>query len=298
MELKDKKVDRFSQIVAREFGMLEWNEGKIGAGNDYIQRSVFNAVLGNKKHYSTAIKNIKVIKHTYDSSPTDTRPTYPLVEGAMKDGYYEQVIQSSRDSNGAGTPDLVVCMWSGINRHELLRLSSITNNWSWVVNTWASFGLDLKTLRATPDSLPYIDKQFAESGDGLIVAGYLKRIRNAHMNLRLTIGHMLSVKYLLEAKGIPQLHYLFSQGQYRPLLPVLDWDTFENTNVWWDSLDLSKDQLVAELPVLKSEGFYDLTKRLKLPIGPKDHPLEQAHAHMARRIITDIKNNEFNTAFD
>ena len=38
MELPDKKVQRFSARVCKNFGQLEWNEGKVGAGNDYIQR--------------------------------------------------------------------------------------------------------------------------------------------------------------------------------------------------------------------------------------------------------------------
>ena len=36
MELPDKKVQRFSALVAKEFGVHEWNEAKVGAGNDYI----------------------------------------------------------------------------------------------------------------------------------------------------------------------------------------------------------------------------------------------------------------------
>ena len=51
--------------------------------------------------------------------------------------------------------------------------------------------------------------------------GYMMRIRNAHYNLRLTMGNMMAVKYMLKAKGIPQLQYLFSGGQYKPLLFLL-----------------------------------------------------------------------------
>ena len=59
MELENKKKDRFSNIVCRELGHLEWNEGKVGAGNDYIQRIVQNSVVGYKRHWSTALKNVR-----------------------------------------------------------------------------------------------------------------------------------------------------------------------------------------------------------------------------------------------
>ena len=109
---------------------------------------------------------------------------------------------------------------------------------------------------------------------------------------------MLAVKYLLDAKGINQLHYLFSHGQYRPLLPILDWEIYEQNNFWWDSLDLNRKQIVEELPFLESEGFYDMCLRQNLKIGKRDHPLEEAHRQMAVRIISDIKTNEFNKKFN
>jgi hypothetical protein len=38
--------------------------------------------------------------------------------------------------------------------------------------------------------------------------------------------------------------------------------------------------------------------RQNLKIGKRDHPLEEAHRHMAVRIISDIKTNEFNKKFN
>ena len=63
MELQDKKKDRFSNLVSKEMGHLEWNEGKIGAGNDYIQRTVQNAIVGGKRYWSTKLGTVKTIKH-------------------------------------------------------------------------------------------------------------------------------------------------------------------------------------------------------------------------------------------
>jgi len=294
MELQDKQVSRFSAIVSKEFGYNQWNEGKVGAGNDYIQRTVFNSVINNQLFYNTPLQTLGVKKHKYETR-VKTKGDYIekfMWEDKTKEGSYQQTFQQSKTESGQGKPKLVVCMWSGINRHEILRKSNIADTWSWTINTWSRFGLDPKSLLATPQSKAYCDNQYP-AGVRDTLEGYLKEVRNGHMNLRLTIGNMLAVKYFLQSQGIPQLHYVFSSGQYKPLLPVLDWDVFENTNTWWKGTDIDQQTALRELPVLESEGFYDMTKRLRLPIGSKDHPLEEAHQAMAQRIIEDIRKNEF-----
>ena len=305
MELKDKKKDRFSNIVAREFGIHEWNEGKVGAGNDYIQRTVFNAVLGNKKYWSTRPQPVDAIKYKRKPEPAQKTNSYIADmehwmgdRGDLKDKEhtYVQEINKQREYEKVGTPNLVVCMWSGLNRLETLRKSKVTDDWSWTIGTWAQHYLDPKTLKAAKGSRPYVDAHH-EYVDRKSIEIFMANVRNALYSYRLTIGSMLAVKYLLEAKGIHQLHYLFSHGQYRPLLPTLDWETYEQNNFWWESLDLNRKQLVEELPVLESEGFYDMCLRKGFKIGIKDHPLEDAHSHMANRIIEDIKKNEFHKEF-
>jgi len=310
MELENKKKNRFGNIVAKEMGHLEWNEGKIGAGNDYIQRTVQNAVIGHKRYFSSPLETIGQKTHKYESMvpAVGKRRQFDALRNKLKpreweqdadawydgkiDGVYKQVFQNNRTYEKEGWPDLVVCMWSGINRLENLRYSAITKDWSWVVSAWGQFTLEKDNWKAGLDSTVYIDKQY-EPGESDYYRGYVMRIRNANYNLRLTIGNMMAVKYMLKAKGIPQLHYLFSSGQYKPLLPLLDYKTYENTNNWWDSMDLNRQQCVDELPFLESEGFYDMAQRNKCRFGVKDHPLEKAHALMAERIIGDIKKNEF-----
>ena len=204
--------------------------------------------------------------------------------------HYGQQFQTCREYEKEGWPDLVVCMWSGINRLENLRLSNLTGDWSWCVSAWNSMGLELPTYKAKRTSTIYIDQQY-EPGEDNYMRGYMMRIRNAHYNLRLTMGNMMAVKYMLKAKGIPQLHYLYSSGQYQPLLFLLDEPLYENTNNWWDSLDIDRKTAVEELPWLESEGMYDMAERLELPIGERDHPLEEAHAAMAQRILGDIEKH-------
>ena len=52
-----------------------------------------------------------------------------------------------------------------------------------------------------------------------------------------------------------------------------------------------------ELPHLKEEAFYDMCKRKKVPFGPKDHPLEEGHRLMAKRIIGDIYAKKLDKVF-
>ena len=308
MELQDKKKTRFSNLVSRELGVLEWNEGKVGAGNDYIQRVVQNAIIGHKRYWSTELNNVKHIKHVAKvadkslitkadrNNLTKSIDPYkmftdPTVEVPMTEVHYGQQFQNNRQYEKDGWPELVVCMWSGINRLENLRMSNLTGDWSWCVSAWNKFALEPKTYKAKDTSSIYIDNQY-EPGEDNFMRGYMMRIRNAHYNLRLTMGNMMAVKYMLKAKGIPQLHYLFSGGQYKPLLFLLDEPVYENTNNWWESLDLDRKTAVAEMPWLETEGFYDQTLRLKQPIGGRDHPLEEAHASMAKRILGDIEKYE------
>jgi len=305
MELQDKKKDRFSNLVSKEMGHLEWNEGKIGAGNDYIQRTVQNAIVGGKRYWSTKLGTVKTIKHRYTTKRYKKGVNgNQLKVGAWEEdanqwfepqdmvGTYQQTFQVNKQEEKEGWPDLVVCMWSGINRLENLRLSSITNDWSWAVAAWGETKLEVPSMKSSWDSKLYVDRQY-EVGEEEFYRGYMLRIRNAHYNLRLTLGNMMAVKYMLKAKGIPQLHYLFSGGQYRPLLHLLDEPVYENTNNWWEALDINRATAVAELPWIDSEGFYDMAKRKKCRIGVKDHPLEDAHQLMAERIIGDIKKNGF-----
>ena len=295
MELRDKKKDRFSAIVSRELGHLEWNEGKVGAGNDYIQRSTQNAIIGRKMYWSTLIKDVSTHKHTdrvffEKELPPNQRNTLGVDRSGVLKSEYKQIFQKNKEYDKVGWPDLVVCMWSGINRLENLRLSNLTGDWSWCVSAWGRMALEKPTYKAKKTSTVYIDQQY-EPGEDNYMRGYMMRIRNAHYNLRLTLGNMMAVKYMLKAKGIPQLHYLYSSGQYRPLLFLLDEPIYENTNNWWDSLDIDRKTAVTELPWLESEGMYDMATRLGHPIGERDHPLEDAHAAMAERILGDIKAN-------
>ena len=103
---------------------------------------------------------------------------------------------------------------------------------------------------------------------------------------------MISLKYFFEAQKIPYLFYNMSDGQYGRILDRLDEARREGANIDWDIVHMTKDDYMRELPHMKEEAFYDMCKRHKVPFGPKDHPLEEGHRIMAKRIIDDIYKYE------
>ena len=67
LELLDRRKTRYATHVCREFGALQWNEAKVGGGNDYIQRTIFNAILQGRKHWNIPVENIDTTTFEYDT---------------------------------------------------------------------------------------------------------------------------------------------------------------------------------------------------------------------------------------
>jgi hypothetical protein len=88
-----------------------------------------------------------------------------------------------------------------------------------------------------------------------------------------------------------------SDGQLNPTLDTLDEDRLEGSNNVWIVEHMKKKDYLKELPFLKEEAFYDMCKREKVPFGPKDHPLEDGHKLMAKRIIGDIYDKKLDKIF-
>ena len=256
-ELENKFEDRYSTLVVKHFNTGEYNHAKVGGSNDRIWRTTLNGC-------------------------TKMRPR------------------------------LVIIMWSGINRQEYLAEGGYFKNSMiledeppydtrkkhrpasprWRQSNWIEHKMNPRTLKMYDAS--NLDKDPDQDDRHYhYLNGYAKYIRTVRWNLKYTVAHMLSTKYFLEAKRIPYLFYLFSAGQYKPFLYLLDEFYTEAANHVWTSVELSKKQIVKELPVLKTDGFYDLVKKAKLPIGIKDHPLEEGHRLMADIIIKDIKKYEY-----
>ena len=92
----------------------------------------------------------------------------------------------------------------------------------------------------------------------------------------------------LQQKGIPYLFYNMSDGQIHPSKRILNEDRKEGANTVWKVKHIKEKEYYNELPHLKEEAFYDMCKRAKVPFGAGDHPLEEGHRLMAKRIIQDI----------
>ena len=199
--------------------------------------------------------------------------------------------------------DLVIIMWTGINRMEYLQTggnisgnkhksSKQTSVPRWRATNWQDFALSHRELKIDREKTNLFRHPDQTDHEYLILNGFMKELRHIRWNLKYTISYMLSTKHFLEARGIPHLFYTFSSGQYKPFLYLLDEEYLEAANNYWDSLELSKKQILNELPCLEADGFYDMTQKAKLPIGRKDHPLEEAHAMMADRVLQDIENED------
>lgn len=197
--------------------------------------------------------------------------------------------------------DLVVIMWTGINRVEYLQTGEnfggnihkpkeTIDKPRWRATNWANHVLAHQSLEIDKKETNLFKHQDQSDGHFHYLNGYMKEVRNVRMNLKYSISYMLSTKYFLESIGTPYLFYTFSAGQYKPFLYLLDEEYLESANNYWDSVELSKKQVVKKLPFLLEDGFYDIVKKAKLPIGEKDHPLEEGHRLMADIIIEDIAN--------
>jgi len=191
-------------------------------------------------------------------------------------------------------PKLVVIMWSGPNREEFFQYAR--GKWGWKNATWKNYTVDKDTLQANSkcNSSKSVDQSKVHYDS---LNNYMKNVKNVPWNLRYTLQYMLSVKYFLEAMGVPYLFYTFSRTQYVNYLDILDWETWDCTSADSVSIELSKDQILKELPFIQEPGFYDYCKMHDLPIGLKDHPLEEAHEWMANKIVKDIKKNGLDKRF-
>lgn len=200
--------------------------------------------------------------------------------------------------------DCAIIVWTGVNRMEYLQAgenksgnifkpSNDIQVPRWRATNWKTYAL----RHAHGDQIDKSKTNLFKHPDQtdheyLILNGFMKELRHIRWNLKYTISYMLATKYFLESLDIPYLFYTFSSGQYKPFLYLLDEDYLEAANNYWQSLELSKKQVVKELPCLLEDGFYDMAQKAKLPFGEKDHPLEAAHRMMADRIVKDMKHND------
>lgn len=273
-ELKDpSRVDRWSNLVARELGMFDCNEAKIGGSNQRIQRTTINAILQGV-NYIEKRKDVRIKSKTYKNN--------------AKVDFLDNRFEVGREK-----PALAVIMWTGVNRWEHLngaREHSIYKGafpYHWQNVNWNEMTYDKKTLLPSLKSEvkwdPWVHPSFRKAGTEFMM------MRNLVWALKDTINNMLAVKYFLQAQDIPQMHYVWHKQHYWTILEALNTEVWEAANVLWPALDLNKEQVLKELPFLKEEGFFEMCKKNGYPLGKLGHPLEEGHKAMAERVLKDYE---------
>lgn len=260
----EKIRDQFVSLVSEEFNQDWIRHSKVGGSNDRIHRCVIDDFCNSSEGVLGA------------PGPTNNRTS--------------NIISYAPEGHKA---DLVIILWSGINRMEYL--NSITNTWrqsAWIRHRMApSYPFQLSN-----DSSIHYHPDMTRSMHSAL-EGYCKKVRFGTANLLESLNYMISVKYILESKGIPYLFYNLSDGQINPVKETIDNKRLEGANITWENQQLNWAQYCKELPHLEEEGFYDMCKRNNVPFGPKDHPLEEGNRLMANRIIKDIYDKNLDKVF-
>lgn len=215
----------------------------------------------------------------------------PWWDNAKVGGSNDRIWRTTMDDMIRKPAKLVIIVWSGFNRFEFL-----DNLQTWRSAVWVRYRFDKLNLHVSDDSeVHFHPNMVLKQWEG--INGYGKYGRSMRYNLINSLNHMISIKYFLECKGIPYLFYKMSDGQLNPTLDTLDEDRLEGSNNVWIVEHMKKKDYLKELPFLKGEAFYDMCKREKVPFGPKDHPLEDGHKLMAKRIIGDIYDKKLDKIF-
>lgn len=186
---------------------------------------------------------------------------------------------------------LVIIVWSGLNRFEYL-----DDRNAWRSAVWVKYMFDKKSLKISEHSETHFHPRM-KLKQWKAINQYAIHVRSMRYNLLYSLHYMVSTKYFLEAQGIPYLFYNMSDGQFTPSKRILDEERTEGANTLWKVKHMKLDDYMRELPHMKEEGFYDMCKRKNVPFGPKDHPLEEGHKLMAKRIIGDIYDKKLDKVF-
>ena len=260
-QLEHNLRDSWPAVLSAELNTVFYNHSKVGGSNERISRTTQNYILSKK---------------------------VPVTRNIWTKEYLTEKFKKDVEVK------LAIIMWTGINRMEFMQ------DREWRTANWEKFQLNPKNYLPTYESeVAYTRAQSVGDAEKfyLYLNGWMKT-KSARLNLKNSISHMLSTKYFFDALEIPYLFYSFSSQHYKPLLHLLDEEYIEATNVEWPSIELSKKEILKELPFLKQEGFYEICKKENLPLGRKDHPDETGHERMAEIILKDIREKGYDKAFN
>lgn len=212
-------------------------------------------------------------------------------DNAKIGGSNDRIWRTTTDDMIRNPAKLAIIVWSGLNRFEFLDRRN-----AWRSAVWVKYMFDKKSLKVNDHSEVHFHPTM-NLQEWKAINEYAIHVRNMRYNLLYSLHYMISTKYFLEAKGIPYLFYNMSDGQFNPSKRILDEERVEGANTLWRIQHMKLEDYMKELPHMKEEGFYDMCKRKKVPFGPKDHPLEEGHRLMAKRIIGDIYDKKLDKVF-
>lgn len=222
----------------------------------------------------------------------------PWWDNAKVGGSNDRIMRTTTEDMYLKPAKLAIIIWSGLNRFEFLSHNPKSRypGGVWRSAVWVTHRFNKKTLEIDPSSEVHFHPELTrEQWNGL--QGYATRIRNMRSNLISSLHNMLAVKHMLELKGIPYLFYNMSDGQWLPSKETLNEERWEGANNLWQTEHFKLDDYLELLPHMKEQAFYDMCKEAGVEFGPRDHPLEDGHQLMAKRIIEDIYDKGFDKLF-
>ena len=212
-------------------------------------------------------------------------------DNAKVGGSNDRIWRTTMDDMIRNPAKLVIIVWSGLNRFEYLGNDNV-----WRSAVWVRYMFDKVTLELNDQSETYFHPNMTLK-QWQAIQGWATQVRSMRYNIIQSLNYMISIKYFLKSKNIPYLFYNLSDGQIQPSLKILDEQRMEGANNLWEVPHMVLNDYLDELPHMKEEAFYDMCKRKKVPFGPKDHPLEEGHRLMAKRIIGDIYDKKLDKVF-
>jgi hypothetical protein len=215
----------------------------------------------------------------------------PWWDNAKVGGSNDRIWRTTTDDMTRKSAKLAIIVWSNLNRFEYL-----DDHNTWRSAVWVKYQFDRKSLKISDKSETHFHPRMTLK-QWEAINGYATHVRSMRYNIVYSLHYMMSIKYFLEAKGIPYLFYNMSGGQFNPTKHTLDEQRNEGANNLWVVEHMHLQDYLKELPHLNEEPFYDMCKREGVPFGPRDHPLEEGHKLMANRIIKDIYDKKLDKLF-
>lgn len=182
-------------------------------------------------------------------------------------------------------PELVIIMWTFINRFEYMR-GTTWQGLQWHPQHPHRYDLNTKKVLESSKVTRHPND---DDSDWLVKNGWAHRFTNAYSDLIKSLHDMLMTKHYLESKGVPYLFYTASSGNIKPFMYLCDAEFYEGANNVWTTEQLPASFYYRELPFLKEKGFLEMCKSNGLPIGVKNHPLQEGHDLFAEKVIKDIE---------